>query len=120
MEEESDVYVINEKEKTDDRLLPCALCGGQAFYRNNIVIGRGSTGRGDPPEGTVAVKEIRNPAYGHQSGAFPTKKIWERRGYGVHCMTPNCGRRTVLGGKRTLEEAIEAWNGNRLTGSSES
>ncbi len=96
------------KDAEDPRILPCALCGGKACY-NEVVICRGFNKSGNLPEDAKLTK-TRRPL----SGNPPLVYEWERIGYNIHCLTPHCGNRTALGGKRTLEEAIEKWNSNRV------
>lgn len=99
--------VDTKKDYEDPRLLPCALCGGKAYYKRT-VLWRGCNSTGEAPEGAEIV-EVKEPL----SGNPPKLYRWEKYGYAVHCLTPKCGCRTARNGYKTLDEAVEAWNGNR-------
>ncbi len=90
----------------DERILPCPICGKQAYWRK-IRLSQGSNRTGTAP---------RNAFVTEEKLTLNGRKIyhWERHGYAVHCMTENCRCRTPLKGKETLEEAIEDWNEHRI------
>ena len=91
---------------SDSRILPCPICGKEAFWRR-ITIGSGMNRTGNAPEGAEIIEE---------RVSLSGRKIyrWERIGYAIHCKTPKCRCRTPLGGYRTLEEAIDFWNSKRM------
>ena len=91
----------------DSRLLPCPICGKQAYWRR-IRLSSGFNRTGIAPENATITEE---------KVTMSGEKLyqWERHGYAIHCLTKKCRCRTPLTGKIGLEEAISEWNTKRIS-----